>query len=400
MPSPDGMSESEGSDSEASFTIVSGRNQYVAFQLRFSSAEPFMILTDNANWLAAEGHCRRARLQMDLGALPHGFHIEPLLVGSVKDEEDVLQLEYLDRKRFSSDIRRRHVVYLRIFIPTDMPAENVDISLRAYVQEACFSAEKLAWTGRVHLQVSELQLASPREWGFHLDLWQHYSSIARIHRTALWSDEHFELITKYLDSLSQLGQKAVTVVATEMPWAGQQCFREQAYPSALFEHAIVSVSYDRERGLELDFDALERLLLIAAERGMDQEIEVFGLLSVWTDNDFGPLISGAPEAWRVRYFDRNSECFAYIESEELMESFIQSFYQFFVRSGLVHRVRVCADEPSDVSRFRRQLEFLGRLAPEFRLKIAINSSEFLDFADGSENPSARKEIRHDPCSWI
>jgi len=56
----------------------------------------------------------------------------------------------------------------------------------------------------------------------------------------------------------------VTVIAAEMPWSGQRCFRDRAYPSYLFEHAVVDVARDEAGQLHLDYRKMDRLLDLAA----------------------------------------------------------------------------------------------------------------------------------------
>ncbi|EGZ04938.1 hypothetical protein PHYSODRAFT_342785 [Phytophthora sojae] len=69
---------------------------------------------------------------------------------------------------------------------------------------------------------------------------------------------------------------------------------------------------------------------------------------------------------RVRYLRRVSE----------VEAFIEQFYAHCVALEIADRVRMCADEPRDVAVFHEQLRFMQRLAPNFRIKLAVNHSEF------------------------
>jgi methylmalonyl-CoA mutase cobalamin-binding subunit len=36
----------------------------------------------------------------------------------------------------------------------------------------------------------------------------------------LWGDEHFRLLKEMAESLAAIGQKAITVIAGEIPWKG------------------------------------------------------------------------------------------------------------------------------------------------------------------------------------
>lgn len=72
----------------------------------------------------------------------------------------------------------------------------------------------------------------------------------------------------------------------------------------------------------------------------------------------------------MRYMRRVSE----------IERFLTLLYEHCVALGIVERVRVCADEPSELALFYDQMSFLQRLAPGFKIKLAMNNLEFLSFA--------------------
>ena len=222
-------------------------------------------------------------------------------------------MEYLDRSGYAeAPAYRPQAVYVRIRIPANLPAGVHEGRVTAYTQLG-FEDEKLYWQGVIRLQVAGVTLPDVRDWSYHLDLWQHNTSIARYHHVPLWSDAHFCLIDRYLASLAQLGQKAVTVIAAEIPWSGQRCFRDRTYPSYLYEHAIVDVTRDSMGQLAFGYQKLDRLLDLAAKHGVDREIEVLGLLNIWTDDEFGfgKVALDAPDAIRVRCYDQRTGAIVY-----------------------------------------------------------------------------------------
>jgi hypothetical protein len=245
-----------------------------------------------------------------------------------------------------------------------------------------FGDEERYWQGTIRVEVAEAVLPDVRDWSYHLDLWQHFTSIARYHRVPLWSDAHFRLIEGYLASLAQLGQKSITVIAAEMPWSGQRCFRDRTYPSYLYEHAIIDVSRDAAGELQVDFARLDRLLALAAKYGLDHEIEVFGLLNIWVDESFGfgKVAPDAPDAIRVRCYDAQAGIWGYLRTARELKLFVRALHDHLAEQGLLERTRVAADEPSDLELFRERLAFLKAAAPGFRYKVAINHFEFMEHA--------------------
>lgn len=419
--------------------LVAVQNEVTGIQLRLRSNRGFQIVTDCTNWLLPCGHAPRARVDAVTAFVPPQLHVELFVIGDVEDENGDRTMEFLDRSGTFSELARNHAVYMRVRVAASVRPGAYEIPVRVFTQNPGFADEQLAWSSCVHVRVADVALPLPREFQFHLDLWQHLSSIARAHGAALWSDRHFALIENYLSTLSELGQKCVTVVATEVPWVGQQCYLETEYPSALFEHALLQVYESTSpSSLEIDFQHFDRLLALAGKYHMDAEIEVFGLLSVWRDpaNGFGgPVVASgrqpssrrrsassgsAPspnkkgergvtesdigsadvqengadgteangsassaqpiDAWRIRCFNRQTGAMRYLRRVSEIERFITLFYEHCFALGIVDRVRVCADEPSELELFYEQLKFLQRLAPGFRIKLALNNLEFLNFA--------------------
>jgi hypothetical protein len=363
-------------------SLIAARNETVGFQVLVRSDAEFTLTLNRANWIAPLGHCPRLRLEVSFPGLPEGA-IEAFPVGYLEDDDRRWRAEYFDHAdHVSVPAGRPQAVYVRINIPRGIKPGNYEGQVKAYTQYG-FEDEKPAWTGSVALEMADVTLPDPKEWDFHLDLWQHATSVALHHHTPLWSDAHFEILERYFASLAKLGQKAVTVIATEMPWSGQKCFRDAYYPSYIYEHAIVEVHRDKQSQLRLNTDKLERLLQLAARYGLDREIEVFGLLNIWVDEEygFGKVIADAPDSIRVRCYDERSGAITYLRTAAELHTFIRLLADYFKRTGRIERVRIAADEPADVPLFTERLRFIKAAAPEFLFKVAINHFEFMAEAD-------------------
>lgn len=393
----------------------------VATNLRVLSNEPFQLTTDRANWFLPQGHTPRCRVHVQTAYLPQSIQAHVLMVGYVDDENDDTWMETLEKRTASTALELEHAVYIRIHVGPHTPEGSYEIPVQLFTQHAGFTDEELSWSTVVYVRVANVTLPPPSQYKFHLDLWQHNSSLARAHGgVPLWSDAHFQLIDRYFRLLAELGQKCVTIVATEMPWAGQHCYTEMDYPSALYEHAVLDVFEDgTDRRIHIDFQYFDRLIALAETYGMATEIEVFGILSIWKDpaHGFGtPVhpaaaegrkVAGAPpppplsppsnpgstngsdsgdvhatplDSWRIRCVHRTTQRVRYLRDAAEVERFITLFYDHCVTRQLVDRVRICADEPRDLSAFDAQMAFLARLAPRFQVKVALNHLDFLHCA--------------------
>ena len=224
-----------------------------------------------------------------------------------------------------------------------------------------------------------MRLPAPEEHRFHLDLWQHPSNIARKHETPLWSDAHFAVLERYVESLGALGQKCVTVIASEIPWSGQCSYLAMDYPSNLFEYSMIRVERDEEGKLHCDFSVLSRYIDLCAKYGICEEYEVFGLINIWVHPEvgLGQVSPDFPDAIRIRCYDRADGVYRFLRKAEEIEAYIRAVEAYFQERGLIDRVRVVADEPAETQMYFKRLENLSRIAPSFRCKTAINHAEFI-----------------------
>ena len=105
-------------------------------------------------------------------------------------------------------------VWLSVAVPQNTIAGSytgkvqVNIDRRAY---------ELTYTVNVKPHV----LAAPKDWQFHLDLWQNPYSVARVFAVKDWGKEHFDLMRPSMQMLANAGQKAITVSMIYDPWRGQ-----------------------------------------------------------------------------------------------------------------------------------------------------------------------------------
>ena len=74
---------------------------------------------------------------------------------------------------------------------------------------------------QIEVDVLNRTLPAPKDWAFHLDLWQNPYSVARYYQVPLWSKEHFDAMRPIMKMLANAGQRAITTSIMHKPWAGQ-----------------------------------------------------------------------------------------------------------------------------------------------------------------------------------
>jgi len=270
-------------------------------------------------------------------------------------------------------------VYCEIDVPADMPEGEYSYTVSLY-ENTMFEDEKQVGEVTVTLRVYPVTMHKPTENKFYLDLWQHLSNIARKHEVKLWSDEHFAVLEPYVKSLAELGQKAVTLVVTEVPWGGQSCFREYRMAANLFEYSIVPLKKGKDGILTADFAPMQRYIDLCAKYGIKDELSLYGLSNVWCVEEagFGRLAADDPDALRVRYLDETDGAYKFLRTEAELEEYIRLLADYFKATGQMERVRVAADEPADLEKYRASLERIMRVEPTFRFKAALNHAEFIE----------------------
>jgi hypothetical protein len=361
--------------------VYAARNEVAGVQLRLAGSQDFTLVLDRANWLHPLGFLPRLRLDVRFPGLPEGV-AECFAVGYVEGDDRRQWMEYLDRAGYAeAPAHRPQAVYMRLRISAEVRKGLYVGQVRLFSQSG-FEDETLAWQGGINLHVAAAALPNVKDWSFHLNLWQHLTSIARFHHVALWSEAHYNLIDGYYASLAQLGQKAVSLIATEIPWSGQRGYRERGYPSYLFEHAVIDIRRDPQGGLHFDYAKMDRLLAMAAKHGIDRQIDLFGLVNIWVDEPFGfgKVIADAPDAVRLRCWDAASDSFVYLRQAGELRQFLAALQEHFQTLGLLERVRLEADEPHDLEKFKNSLEFIRQAAPGLRLAVAIDHFEFMEVA--------------------
>jgi hypothetical protein len=361
--------------------LQAARNSVTGFQVLLACEQDWVLTCDSANWLHPLGFRQRLRLEVSFPGLPSEA-IEVLPVGYLPGDDGRLWPEYLERSgTLEVPTGRPQPVYVRLRIPPDLTPGFYPGTVRLWEQFA-FENEQPAWQAQIDLQVSPAALPDLVDGEFHLNLWQHLTALARQHRVGLWSDAHFAVIDRYFASLAGLGQKALTVIAGEIPWSGQKCFRDPGYPSYLFEHSVVDVRRTADGSLHCDFSHLDRLLELAARHRIDREIDLFGLINIWIDEEygFGKPAPDSPDAVRVRCLDETSGGISYLRRADEIQSYIRLLHDHLAEKGLLERVRVFADEPSDLDLYNQRLAFVRQAAPGFKYSAAINHYEFIESA--------------------
>ena len=269
------------------------------------------------------------------GARPDGnpAHLEPDLLS----EEHALDLA----------ARTLRPVWITVDVPADArPGRYAStVTLRAEGFE-----QRLALT----LDVVDRLLPPPSEWDYHLDLWQHPSSVAEIEGLEMWSDAHFRAMEPTMRLLADAGQKVITATLNKDPW---NCQTEFPYADMIRWTRLGDGSW------EYDFTVFDRWVEFMIGLGIDKQINCYSLLPWncelhYTDEVSGEVVtvSAPPSSDEFR---------------TLWRPFLEAFSAHLAEKGWLGITNIAMDErsPEDMN---ATVALLEEAAPELGIALADN----------------------------
>ncbi|HRX41145.1 MAG TPA: DUF4091 domain-containing protein [Clostridia bacterium] len=358
-----------------SLKLSSVKNSFTAFQAVLQSDEAFDICLTDAASFSIYPKNKQLRVSSEFTGIGE---VQVSFVTPVEDDDGILRWDCIENGDYYHVGAKQHCnLWCETSVPADTPAGTYDGFFRVYSHEM-FETEKLIHEEKMKLTVHDLTLPSPAQYRMHLDLWQHLSNISRKHDVRLFSEEHFSVLENYVASLAGLGQKNITVIATEIPWSGQRTFNDLDEPTDLFEYSYIRTYRNKDGSFTYDYTAMDRYISLCMKHGIKDRIEVFGLCGIWMteENGYGKVAADFPDGVRIRYLDTETGCHGYMDSETQIRNFIRELYKHFTDKGWLDLVRITADEPADLEIYRKTIKLILEEAPDFRFSIAINKAEF------------------------
>lgn len=357
-------------------TITSSKNSYAAFQLLLHDGKKNHFILNKQFSIPDEIEIPMYRIAIK-SDLPYQAQFIDYYLG-------IDGLAYADKLigetayTYSGD--RYAPIYIEIPIDKQVKPGTYPVQLSVYRsfinQEDQLVAEK-------SIEVSVLDFTFPDDvqQDFRLDIWQQPSNLARTFHVPLWGEAYFGLIDQMADKLAAIGQKAVTVIAGEIPWKGWFNYIVKDYPANLYEYSMIPIRKNMEGTLICDFSILDRYLACFEKYGINQEINLFGLLGVWKPPYF-PLNeqSGHSEKIVLRYFDESTDKIAFIEQVADFTAYLKQLVSHLKEVGVWERTYVTADEPKshEVKAFIQAVNDLKAIEPSIQIKVAFEKESVLN----------------------
>jgi hypothetical protein len=251
-----------------------------------------------------------------------------------------------DAKRLDMPERTARPVWVSVDIPSDAAPGIYEGTLSARGEGTAVLEFPL------RIEVLPLDLPAPRDWSFHLDLWQNPYAVARYHHVTPWSPEHFALLRPLYRMLADAGQKCLTTTIIDAPWGGQTY---DPYGS------MVGWTKAKDGAWRFDYTAFDRYVRFARECGLDGWINCYSMVP-WTNS--------------IRYYDEargesmNQEIRPDTDDYERMWApFLKDFTAHLKRKGWLSRTVMAMDErPWEM--MKPAIAMLHRYGPGLRLALA------------------------------
>ena len=251
-----------------------------------------------------------------------------------------------------------------LWLTVQVPQDAEVGTYKGYVEIICNGKKKkYGYT----LNVFGYQLPVPKDWTFHLDLWQNPYAIARVHNVELWSDEHFEVLRPYMRKLASAGQKAITATLIDRPWDGQT-----------YDPFGSMVTWVRKADGTwwYDFTIFDRWVEFMMECGIDKEITCFSMI---------------PWKLSFRYYDQATHSHKYINCAPGEDAYAQfwggmlsAFATHLKEKGWFDRTFISMDERS-LQQMQAAIKVIKEYAPGMKISMA-----------GNYHPEIEADI-HDYC---
>ncbi|MBO7393144.1 MAG: DUF4091 domain-containing protein [Abditibacteriota bacterium] len=192
------------------------------------------------------------------GAPIEGFAYDVFKIGFVNTPEAGSVADILEPVT-TFDIDDKCFIYTRCFVGADAEAGIYDGKVLLTKGGETLAEKEFT------LEVANVTVPDPEEWMFHLNVWMNPGAVAEYYNLPLWSDEHFEMLGKYMDDLAAHGQKAAVVPICYKPWWAQT---HTVYPSTI-------VWKKTDDGYDFDFSVFDRYVELYESKGITDTIHCY-----------------------------------------------------------------------------------------------------------------------------
>lgn len=153
-----------------------------------------------------------------------------------------------------------------LWLSVDVPA---DAEPGIYKGTLKITGSQYTATHAFSIEVSDHILPDPRDWKFHLDLWQNPYSDARVNHVEPWSEAHFAAMRPNYEMLANAGQKVITTTLIEDPW------KSQTYD---VYGGMIKWIKQKDGNWKYDYTVFDKWVKFMMNLGIDKQINCYSMI--------------------------------------------------------------------------------------------------------------------------
>lgn len=208
---------------------------------------------------------------------------------------------------------------------------------------------------QIEVDVLNRTLPAPKDWAFHLDLWQNPYSVARYYQVPLWSKEHFDAMRPIMKMLANAGQRAITTSIMHKPWAGQT---EDHFDSMITRIKKIDGTWAYDYAV---FDKWVEFMM--NEIGIDDMISCYTMIPWALSFDYYDEATN-----RVQFLNTKPGDAAYAD---YWDTFLKDFSRHLREKGWFEKTAISMDE-RPMEAMREAIKVIKQADPEFKITLAGN----------------------------
>ena len=206
----------------------------------------------------------------------------------------------------------------------------------------------------LYIKVADYALPAPKDWQFHLDLWQNPFAESRYYNTPLWSDTHLASMRPSMEMLAAAGQKVITASIMHKPWNGQT---EDHFDS------MVTWTKNLDGTWEFSFDVFDRWIEFMMSCGIDKQINCFSMIPWALSFPYYDVATNRMQVLRAAPGDA-----AY---EEMWVAMLKAFSEHLREKGWFGITTIAMDE-RPMHAMQKAMAVIRKADPEFKVSLAGN----------------------------
>ncbi len=238
-------------------------------------------------------------------------------------------------------------IWMNVWVPADIKSGKYKGTLT--VSGNNFSAMNL----QIEIDVLNHTLPAPKDWVFHLDLWQNPYAVARYYQVPLWSKEHFDAMRPIMKRLANAGQKGITTSIMHKPWAGQT-----------YDHfdSMIGRTKTLNGSWVYDYTVFDKWVeFMMNEVGIDSYIYCYTMI---------------PWALSFDYYDQATNRIQFVEAkpgepeyEEYWATFLKDFAKHLRKKGWFNKTLIAMDERG-LEAMKEAIKVIRKADPNYKISLA------------------------------